>query len=95
MANFSWFGDTEHRVFNYKPIYYDQEKEELKQKFGQVDGSAEKGEYVPGSYVHGAFRSGNYARHKGGTRAQSIIGLVSLVLVVAILIFIAKFYSML
>ena len=41
MANFGWFGESEHRVFDYKPRYYDKEKDELKQKFGKVDGSLE------------------------------------------------------
>ena len=96
---FNWFGEHEHRVFNYKPRYYDPEKEALRQKFGRVDGSMErekeKGTYVPGSYLHGAFRDGNYAKRRGSTRAQSILGLVALLLVFGILIFIAKFYSML
>ena len=30
MAIFNWFGESEHRVFNYKPRYYDPEKEALK-----------------------------------------------------------------
>ena len=46
------FGDQEHRVFNYKPIYYDPKKEELRQKFGHVDGTIDeemkKDTYVPG-----------------------------------------------
>lgn len=100
MALFNFFGDNEHRVFNYKPIYYDPEKEELKRKFGAVDGSMEKakedGTYVPGSYIKGSMRDGAYERrrsHMGKT--QTIIGLVTLLLVFAILYFIAKFYSML
>ena len=40
--NFGFFGDQEHRVFNYKPRYYDPEKEALKAKFGDVDGTNEK-----------------------------------------------------
>lgn len=40
--NFNFFGTSEHRVFNYKPRYYDPEKEELKKTFGQVDGTAAK-----------------------------------------------------
>ena len=36
---FSFFGDSEHRVFNYKPIYYNPEEEERKRRFGRVDGS--------------------------------------------------------
>ena len=43
--NFSFFGSQEHRVFNYKPRYYDPEKEALKEKFGHVDGTLEKEEY--------------------------------------------------
>ena len=37
--NFNFFGDSEHRVFNYKPVYFDPEKEERRQLFGKVDGS--------------------------------------------------------
>lgn len=96
---FSWFGDQEHRVFNYKPIYFDPEKEERKRIFGQVDGSLEKdkekGNYVPGSYIRGAFREGNYARRKGPGRAQAIIGIIGLILVAVILVYIVKFYSLL
>ena len=40
--NFSFFGKQEHRVFNYKPIYFDQEKEERRQMFGQVDDTDDK-----------------------------------------------------
>ena len=43
MGYFNFFGDNEHRVFNYKPIYYDPQEEERKRKFGAVDGSLEKG----------------------------------------------------
>ena len=42
MGFFNIFGEQEHRVFNYKPIYYDKEKEERKRMFGSVDGSLEK-----------------------------------------------------
>ena len=64
---FSFFGDSEHRVFNYKPIYYNPEEEERKRRFGRVDGSlgntasgesvkqSAKDTYVPGSYIKGAF----------------------------------------
>ena len=100
MARFSWFGDQEHRVFNYKPVYYDPEKEERRRRFGKVDGSAgtpdaKTGEYAPGSYIQGSFRDGNYARRRGATRAQSIIGIIGLVLVAIVLIYIAKFYTLL
>lgn len=100
MGIFNMFGEQEHRVFNYKPIYYDQEKEELKQKFGKVDGSIEKdkenGTYVPGSYIKGSLRDGHYQRSRShSTKAQNIIGLIGLLLIVAVLFYIAKFYTIL
>ena len=100
MGIFNMFGSQEHRVFNYKPIYFDPEKEERKRRFGQVDGTADKEmkdeNYVPGSYIRGSFREGRYkSEKKSSNRAQDIIGLVGLLLVVTILIYIAKFYSLL
>lgn len=97
---FSFFGDQEHKVFDYKPIYYDKEKEELKQKFGRVDGTLEKemkdGTYVPGAHIKGAFRDGAYQRTRSNSgRASGIIGIIALLLIVAVLFYIAKFYSLL
>ena len=98
--NFGFFGSQEHRVFNYKPRYYDSEEEERKRLFGDVDGSNEKakqdGKYVPGSSIRGAWRDGNYKRMRSTqTRAQVIIGLVTMLLVAAVLIYITKFYALL
>ena len=90
--NFSFFGTNEHRVFNYKPRYYDVEKEELKRKFGHVDGSMKDETYVPGSYIKGSFRNGNYQRQRGQTKAQKIIGLIALVLMFVVIFFIAKMW---
>ena len=100
MGMFNFFGDNEHRVFNYRPIYYDPEEEKRRQMFGAVDGTLDKdtkeGTYVPGSYIKGSLRDGNYSRtrsHLG--RTHTIIGIISLLLIVVVLYFIAKFYSML
>ena len=100
MGYFNMFGDNEHRVFNDKPIYYNPEEEERKRKFGAVDGSVDKekkdGTYVPGSYIKGSFRDGNYQRTRTPMRrAQTIIGIITLILIFVVLYFIAKFYSML
>lgn len=93
--NFGFFGSSEHRVFNYKPRYYDQEKEELKDKFGHVDGSREKEPYTPGNYVKGSFRDGNYQRSRQMTgKAQKVIGLVGLLLFFLAMIFFTKLYAM-
>lgn len=91
--NFGFFGTPEHRVFNYRPRYYDVEKDELKQKFGNVDGSKEKG-YTPGSYIKGSLRDGNYQRQSGSSTAQKVIGAVALILAFAIMILIAKYYPL-
>ncbi len=100
MGFFNFPGDQDHRTFNYKPIYYDKDEEERRQKFGKVDGTfdkeAKEGKYVPGSYIKGSLRDGNYARRNtGSTTAQKIIGLVGLILLAVILIYFTKFYSIL
>lgn len=100
MGLFNFFGESEHKVFDYKPIYYDKEKEELKRRFGAVDGSMdrdkEKGTYVPGSYIKGSMRGGAYQRTKSHTsKTQTIIGIVTMILIVAVLFFIVKFYALL
>ena len=95
----NFMGQEEHRVFNYKPIYYDKDEEERKRMFGAVDGSEEKEAqekgYSPGSYLRGAFRDGNYAKRKGAGKAQAIIGVVGTILFFVILYYIAKFYTLL
>ena len=68
-------------------------------RFKAVDGSMDadkKDEYVPGSYLHGAFRDGAYQHTRNRMKGvQTIIGIVTLLLIAAVLYFIAKFYSML
>ena len=98
--NFGFFGSQEHREFNYKPRYYDPEEEERKRLFGDVDGTnakaKEEGKYVPGSSIRGAWRDGNYKRTRTTqTRTQVIIGLITMLLIAAVLIYITKFYALL
>ena len=100
MGIFNWFGEQEHNTFDYKPIYYDKEKDELRQKFGHVDGTFDDekkdGTYVPGSYIKGSLRDGNYQKSvRAGSKAQGIIGLIGLALVVIVLYYIINFYSLL
>ena len=94
-TNFSFFGAQEHRVFNYKPRYYDPEKEALKQKFGHVDGSLDKEKYVPGTYIQGSFRNGNYQRTKQPAKSMAIVGMIGLVLFFIALVLFAKYFTML
>ena len=92
--NFGIFGEQEHRVFNYKPRYYDPEKEAIKEKFASVDGTMEKKDYVPGTYLKGAFRREDRYRTSGG-RSRMIASLVGLLLVIIILIYVAKIFPVL
>lgn len=99
MGLFNFPGQQDHRTFNYRPIYYDKEEEERKQMFGKVDGSLEKekkeGKYVPGSYIKGSLRNGNYEKRRSSGKFQTIIGIVGLILLFVILIYFTKFFSLL
>ena len=95
LFNFGFFGNPEHRVFNYKPRYYDPEEEERKRLFGDVDGTTakakEEGKYVPGSSIRGAWRDGNYKRTRGNrSRSMVIIGIISMILIFLVIFYIAK-----
>jgi len=103
--NFGFFGTPQHREFNYKPVYYDPEKEALKERFGDIDGrnAAEKKEgeaeepkktYVPGQYVKGSITDRNYRVERGANKAQKVLGAVALVLAFAVIYLIAKYYPM-
>ena len=104
MGFFFFFCEQEHRTFCYKPIYYDEEKEERKRKFGAVDGSLDKemekakedGTYVPGSYIKASMHEGRDRHTRShANKAQNIIGLVGLLLIFIVLFYIAKFYTLL
>ena len=100
MGLFNFFGEGEHKVFDYKPIYYNQEEDDRKRMFGAVDGSIEKekqeGSYVPGSHIRGSMRDGNYQRTRStNTLIHTIVGIVTLILICAVLYFILKFYQLL
>ena len=97
--NFNFFSETEHRVFNYKPIYFDPEKEERRRFFGdhgQEGKAAGEEPYTPGKYIQGSFRDGNYQRLRtsSSTKAQKVIGIVGLVLFFVVLYYIAQFYGL-
>ena len=93
--NFGFFGTQDHKVFTYKPRYYDEKKEQRREIFGKVDGSngSSREEYVPGSTIRGSFTSGDHRKPAGATLAQKIIGAVGLILFFIVLIYFARFYS--
>ena len=90
LFNFGFFGNQPHRVFNYRPRYYDPEEEKRRRLFGDVD------ESTPGSSIRGAFRDGNYQKTRSslGT-VHGIITIITAALVVAILVYMFKFFGLL
>lgn len=92
--NFSFFGTNDHRVFNYKPRYLDEEKQQRQEIFGKVDGSAKKETYVPGSYLRGSFTGENSQLRRGNGKAQKFIGLIALVLAFAIIFLVVKMWPL-
>lgn len=101
--SFNFFGEQQHRTFNYKPRYYDPEKEERRRLFGQVDGLDANGNpikeddsYTPGKYISGSFREGNYQQLKtpGMGKIRLYIGIIGMILFFIVLYYLAQFYAM-
>ncbi len=96
--NFGFFGKEEHRVFNYKPRYYDPEEEQRKKMFGAVDGTMEKeaqsGTRAPGSSIRGAFREGNYQKTRSSMgKIHGIITVVTVALIAAVLLLFTRLFT--
>ena len=93
--NFSFFGKQEVRKFNYRPRFYDPETEERRKKYGDFTKPKEKEGYVPGQYVKGSLRDGNYSRKEDISRNQKVIGMVTMVLLFAVIYLIYKYFPIL
>lgn len=91
--SFNFFGKQEVRRFNYRPRFYDPDEEERREMFG--DHSKEKKEYVPGELVRGSLRDGNYKSAKEVTRNQKHLGMLTIVLLFAVVAAIFKYFPIL
>ncbi len=92
--SFNFFGTQEVRKFSYKPRFYDPETEERRKKYGDFTKPKET-KYVPGQHVKGSFRDGNYQRTKEVGRNQKAIGIVTMVLLFAVVYLIFKYFPLL
>ena len=92
--NFSFFGKQEVRGFNYRPRFYDPEAEERRKKYGDFTKPKEE-KYVPGNHVKGSFRDGNYQRKMEVSRNQKTIGMVTMVLLAAVVYLLFKYFPLL
>ena len=94
--SFKFFGTQEVRKFNYKPRFYDPEVEERRKKYGDfTKPKEEEQEYVPGKYVKGSLRDGNYQRRQEVNRNQKNIGVVTMLLLFAVVYLIYKYFPIL
>ena len=93
--SFNFFGTQEVRKFSFKPRFYDPETEERRKKYGDFTKPKEEGKYVPGQHVKGSFRDGNYQRTKEISRNQKTIGMVTMVLLFAVVYLIFKYFPIL
>jgi len=93
--SFNFFGKQEVRRFNYRPRFYDPETEERRKKYGDFTKPKEEGKYVPGQHVKGSFRDGNYQRTKDISRNQKTIGMITMLLLFAVVYLIYKYFPLL
>ena len=94
--SFNFFGTQDVRKFNYKPRFYDPEVEERRKKYGDfTKPKEEEQEYVPGKYVKGSLRDGNYQRKQEVSRNQKAIGAVSMILLFTVVYLIYKYFPLL
>ncbi|MBE6232279.1 MAG: hypothetical protein IJN02_01750 [Bacteroidales bacterium] len=93
--SFNFFGTQEVRKFNYRPRFYDPEKEERRKKYGDYAKKKEGEEYVPGKYVKGSLRDGNYQRTQEIGRNQKAIGMLTTLLLFLVVYLIYKYYPFL
>ena len=92
--NFSFFGKQEVRKFNYRPRFYDPEAEERRKKYGDFT-KPKDDKYVPGQHVKGSFRDGNYQKKQEINRNQKNIGIVTMLLLFAVVYLIFKYFPLL
>jgi len=91
-----FFKLPEHRVFNYQPLFYDERREALDKKIANAEKES-KGEYVPGANIKGSFEKIRFdsKRSKTANPLRRISGAISLLFLMVVLFFFAKFLGLL
>ena len=93
--SFNFFGKQEVRKFNYRPRFYDPDKEERRRKFGDHSKESANKPYVPGKHLKGSLRDGNYSRTEEIGKNQKFVGMITTVLLFAVIYLIVKYYPIL
>jgi len=87
----SFFRTSQHRVFNYKPVYWDPKKEEFETRVKQarekysVQKTGKDASYAPGSLIRGSFRKRPELK-RGYPARQKMIRIVVILLLAALLV---------
>ena len=92
--NFSFFGKQEVRRFSYRPRFYNPEVEERRKKYGDFTKPASE-DYVPGNHIKGSLRDGNFRRKHDMSKNQKMIGMVTMVLLFAVVYLLFKYFPIL
>ena len=96
----SLFKTPKHKVFNYKPIYYDPVKEEFDERVARIRASMETEEkqktreerlYYPGRTIRGSFQKARYEnrRHAGNNSYIRWVVLLSIVVLLVAIVYFA------
>jgi hypothetical protein len=94
--SFNFFGKQEVRKFSYKPRFYDPEREAYRKRYGNVaKKDEEETEYKPGMHVRGSLRDGNYSHTEEIGRNQKIIGMITMVLLFAVIYLVYQYFPLL
>lgn len=92
--NFSFFGKQEVRRFSYKPRFYDPETEERRKKYGDFTKPKDE-KYAPGKHIKGSLRDGNYQRTHDMSKNQKVLGMVTTILLFAVIYLVYKYFPLL
>lgn len=95
--SFKFFGTQEVRKFNYRPRFYDPEKEARRKMFGDhsAKNTDSSGQYVPGQLVKGSLRDGKYSKTEEVAKNQKYIGMITLILLFCAIYLIYEYFPLL
>lgn len=76
--SFKLFNTPKHKVFNYQPVYYDERKEALEEKIAAAE-RRNKGRYVPGESIKGAFTKPRFEVKKSSGMIDKVVRILTII----------------
>lgn len=97
----SFFRTPQHRVFDYKPRYYDPDKEEFQERVEQSrlkyqeEARREDKPYIPGASIRGSFKRNHEQKRAYPKNANLIrwITIVALILIMLAAVYFSNIFS--